>query len=77
MPVRKAAPIGNAMATSPEERIEQALARIEAAAASRGQALDRLTRRHAKLRARIQDAVTSLDALVARESGPAAEAEDA
>jgi len=48
------------MAESPAERIEQALARIEAAA--------RLATRHAKLRARIEEAVTSLDALIARET---------
>ena len=56
------------MAESPADRIENALARIEAAAAARAYATDRLARRHAKLRARIQDAVTSLDALMARET---------
>ncbi|AQR73002.1 hypothetical protein [Sphingomonas sp. LM7] len=56
------------MAESPSDRIEQALARIEAAAAARAYATARLATRHAKLRARIGDAVTSLDALIARES---------
>ncbi|WP_448664338.1 hypothetical protein ACG3SL_06600 [Sphingomonas sp. CJ20] len=60
------------MAGTPETRIEQALARIEAAAAARAYATERLARRHAKLRARIEDAVVSLDALIAREA-PAAE----
>jgi hypothetical protein len=56
------------MAESPAERIEQALARIEAAAAARAYATARLATRHAKLRARIEEAVTSLDALIARET---------
>ena len=56
------------MAESPADRIEQALARIEAAAAARAYATARLASRHAKLRARIEEAVTSLDALIARET---------
>jgi len=56
------------MAASPEDRIEQALARIETAAAARAYATARLARRHSKLRTRIEEAVTSLDALIARES---------
>jgi hypothetical protein len=56
------------MAQSPEERIEQALTRIETAAAARAYATARLARRHAKLRTRIEEAVTSLDGLIARES---------
>jgi hypothetical protein len=56
------------MAESPEDRIEQALARIETAAAARAYGNARLARRHAKLRARIEEAVTSLDALIVRES---------
>jgi hypothetical protein len=59
------------MAETSADRIEQALARIEAAAARRAYATERLARRHAKLRARIQDAVTSLDALIARETASA------
>ncbi len=56
------------MAESPADRIEQALARIEAAAAARAYATARLASRHAKLRARIEEAVSSLDALIARET---------
>ena len=60
-------------AQSPEDRSEQALARIEAAASASSDASRRLARRHAKLRARIEEAVTSLDALIARENAPAEE----
>jgi hypothetical protein len=56
------------MAASSAERIEQALSRIEAAATARAFATERLAQRHAVLRERIQDAVASLDALIARES---------
>lgn len=49
-------------------RIEQALARIEAAARARAYATERLARRHTVLRQRIEEAVTSLDALIAREA---------
>ena len=52
----------------PSERIEAALARIEAAAAARAYATERLTHRHAALREKIQDAVASLDTLIAREA---------
>ena len=55
------------MAETPNDRIERALARIEAAATSRAYTVERLTRRHARLRERIEDAVASLDALIARE----------
>ena len=55
------------MDATPADRIEQALARIEKAAAARAYSAERLARRHAVLRERIQDAVTSLDALIARE----------
>ena len=51
----------------PSERIEAALARIEAAAAARAYATERLTHRHAALREKIQDAVSALDTLIARE----------
>jgi len=61
------------MADTPADRIEQALARIEAAASKRAYATERLARRHAVLRQRIEEAVASLDALIAR--GAAAEAE--
>jgi hypothetical protein len=56
------------MADTAADRIEQALARIEVAASARAYATERLARRHAKLRARIEDAVASLDALIARET---------
>ncbi len=56
------------MASTPAERIETALARIEKAAAAKAYANERLALRHAKLRARIEQAVTSLDALIARET---------
>ncbi len=52
----------------PSERIEAALARIEAAAAARAYATERLTHRHAALREKIQDAVSALDTLIAREA---------
>ena len=55
------------------DRIEAALARIEAAAAARAYATERLTHRHEALREKIQDAVASLDTLIAREAAEAAE----
>lgn len=55
------------MSDTAADRIEQALARIEAAARARAFASDRLAQRHAKLRARIEDAVASLDSLIARD----------
>ncbi|MDT8757856.1 hypothetical protein MZO42_04030 [Sphingomonas psychrotolerans] len=59
------------MSVSPEDRIEQALARIETAAAARAYATARLARRHSKLRSRIEEAVASLDVLIARETSSA------
>ncbi len=56
------------MASTPADRIELALVRIEKAAAARAYACERITQRHAKLRSRIEDAVSSLDALIAREA---------
>lgn len=64
----KAMLIRKVMATDPADRIENALSRIEAAAAAKSFALDRIQQRHTRLRARIEDAVTSLDTLIARES---------
>ena len=55
------------MAETPNDRIERALARIEAAATSRAYNVERLARRHAKLRERIAEAMASLDTLIARE----------
>jgi hypothetical protein len=57
------------MADTPTDRIERALARIEAAAAARAYGSARLAQRHAALRERIQDAVTALDALIERQGG--------
>lgn len=59
------------MAADPAHRIENALARIEAAAAAKSYALDRIEQRHAKLRAHIEGAVASLDTLIAREPADA------
>ncbi|MBO9622828.1 MAG: hypothetical protein J7500_08955 [Sphingomonas sp.] len=61
------------MVDTPAARIEQALARIEAAAHARAYATERLARRHSVLRQRIEEAVTSLDALIARETAARAE----
>lgn len=55
------------MADTAQDRIERALARIEAASAARAYSVERLTHRHAALREKIEDAVASLDALIARE----------
>lgn len=55
------------MAADPADRIEKALARIEVAGAKRSYDLDRLQLRHTRLRGRIEDAMASLDALIARE----------
>lgn len=45
------------------DRIERAIARIEAAAAAQAQRADGLARRHATLRARIGEAIAALDAV--------------
>ena len=62
---RGAYPIG--MVTDPADRIENALARIEAAAAAKSYALERIQQRHARLRTRIEDIVGSLDTMIAHE----------
>ncbi|GAA4776726.1 hypothetical protein GCM10023219_25590 [Stakelama sediminis] len=49
------------------ERIERAVARIEKAAAARAYSADRIARRHAALRERMEEAVQALDELLARE----------
>ena len=49
------------------DRIERAIARIEAAAHMQRDENRTLAERHARLRARIGEAITSLDTLVARE----------
>ena len=61
------------MADTPPDRIEAALARIEAAAAARAFATERLARRHQVLRDKIGAAIGSLDALIAREASSAEE----
>jgi hypothetical protein len=56
------------------ERIERALARIETAAARRAFDAERLERRHAAMRGRVEAAIAALDTLIAQESD--AEGED-
>jgi hypothetical protein len=51
------------------ERIERAVKRIETAAQARAYAADRIARKHAALKERIEAAVASLDVLIARENG--------
>jgi len=59
------------MSQTAADRIEQALARIEAAATVRTNAEQHLRQRHARLRSKVEEALTSIDALLARESaGP-------
>ncbi|WP_213980051.1 hypothetical protein [Sphingomonas sp. dw_22] len=58
------------MVISAADRIEQALARIEAAATARAYANARLARRHALLRERMEEAVAAIDALIAAEAAP-------
>ncbi|MEG3174759.1 hypothetical protein U1872_00845 [Sphingomonas sp. RB3P16] len=50
------------------DRIDHALARIEAAAAARTANHAALVRRHETLRTRMAEAVGALDAVIARES---------
>lgn len=49
------------------DRIERALARIEAAATRRAFDADALARRHAALREKVEDAIDALDSLIARQ----------
>ena len=54
------------------DRIDRAIARIEAAVAERDRAAKTAARRHALLRARIEQAVATLDDVIARgEAGSA------
>lgn len=58
-----------AEATSPAlDRIERAIARIEAAAAKRAFDADALQRRHATLRERVEQAIEALDALIEKQA---------
>src|ERR1044072_5296201 len=66
-PVMAAPPPNAAAPNAASARIDKALARIEAAATARAYNVERLTRRHTVLREKIEDAVASLDALIARE----------
>ena len=69
--VRNRTLMADAPPNAPSARIEKALARIEAAATARAYTIERLTHRHAALREKIEDAVASLDALIAREKAEA------
>lgn len=51
------------------QRIDRAIARIEAAAQGHALATERLSRRHAALRERMAEAVDAMDELIARETG--------
>ena len=51
-------------APSALDRIERALARIEAAAQRRAFDAERLEHRHAALRARVEEAIAALDAVI-------------
>lgn len=53
--------------SDPVQRIEAALARIEAAARARADDRRDLSRRHAQLRTRVAEAVAAIDELAARE----------
>ncbi len=48
------------------DRIDRALARIDAALAARTRASEDMIRRHAALRARMEDAVAALDDVIAQ-----------
>lgn len=50
------------------DRIDHAIARIEAAVAARARDGDALARRHAALKARMAEAVSALDEVIARGS---------
>ncbi|MFA6124885.1 MAG: hypothetical protein WCS75_10265 [Sphingomonas sp.] len=49
------------------DRIDRALARIDAAAQARTTRFEALSRRHETLRARMTDAIAALDAILERE----------
>ena len=60
----------NGMTDTPAatDRIDAAIARIEAAIARRAESGDALARRHAALKARMAEAVSALDEVIARGS---------
>ncbi len=68
LPPGPRAPTSPAMPDAPTavDRIDTAIARIEAAIAARAQAGDALARRHAALKARMAEAVSALDEVIAR-----------
>jgi len=51
------------------DRIDRALARIDAALAARARASEEMVRRHAALRARMEEAVAALDEVMTRGGG--------
>ncbi|MGN6270256.1 MAG: hypothetical protein ACTHM0_10240 [Sphingomonas sp.] len=51
------------------DRVERALARIERAVTANRHASEALARRHATLKARMAEALTALDEVIAREGG--------
>ena len=51
------------------DRIDRAIARIEAVLAERARATEDALRRHATLRARMEEAVTALDDVIGRGGG--------
>lgn len=51
------------------DRVERALARIERAVTANRQANQALAKRHATLKARMAEALTALDEVIAREGG--------
>ncbi|WP_298674571.1 hypothetical protein [uncultured Sphingomonas sp.] len=55
--------------TSPLQRIEAAVARIESAAAAQRKKSESLARRHARLRDAMTSAIGTLDEIIAREDG--------
>jgi hypothetical protein len=52
--------------SSATDRIEDAIARIEAATAARARANNALVRRHEILRSRMAEAITALDQVIAK-----------
>lgn len=54
------------MVVSPQERIDAAIARIEAAGKHRATATEALAGRHAALRTRMTEAIAALDDVIAR-----------
>lgn len=60
---------GSVAPASAAERIDRAIARIEAASARRKAEADALTERHAALRRSMADAVAALDDVLARGGG--------